>query len=63
MSTATKVRCGSPYLLVQSVLFDNDRRRVVSVAAEQLGEKMASLAEQGQTISDALDELLTRSWG
>ena len=36
---------------------------MVSVAMERLGEKTASLAEQGQLIADALDELLTRSWG
>lgn len=36
---------------------------MVSVAVDQLGEKMASLAEHGQAIADALDELLTRSWG
>ena len=36
---------------------------MVSVAMDQLGEKIASLAEQGPHISDALDELLTRSWG
>ena len=36
---------------------------MVSVAVDQLGEHVASLAEQGQTITDALDELLTRSWG
>jgi toxin CcdB len=36
---------------------------MVSVALDQLGEHIASLADQGQTIADALDELLTRSWG
>jgi toxin CcdB len=36
---------------------------MVSVAMDQLGEKFASLADQGLAISDALDELLTRSWG
>jgi len=36
---------------------------LVSVAMEQLGEHVGSLAEQGQAIADALDELLTRSWG
>ena len=36
---------------------------MVSVALDQLGEHAGSLAEQGQTIADALDELLTRSWG
>lgn len=36
---------------------------MVSVAVDQLGEHVASLAEQGQAIADALDELLTRTWG
>lgn len=36
---------------------------MVSVALDQLGPRVASLAEHGQTIADALDELLTRSWG
>ncbi len=36
---------------------------MVSVALDQLGEQVGSLTEQGQAIADALDELLTRSWG
>jgi toxin CcdB len=36
---------------------------MVSVALNQLGEHAGSLAEHGQQIADALDELLTRSWG
>jgi toxin CcdB len=36
---------------------------MVSVALDQLGPVVGNLAEQGQTITDALDELLTRSWG
>ena len=36
---------------------------MVSVALDQLGECVGSLAEHGQRISDAVDELLTRSWG
>ena len=36
---------------------------MVSVALEQLGEHIASLSDHGQSIADALDELLTRSWG
>ena len=36
---------------------------MVSVALDQLGERTVSLAEHGQAIADALDELLTRSWG
>lgn len=35
----------------------------VSVAVDQLGEQVGSLSERGQEIADALDELLTRSWG
>ncbi|WP_093014201.1 CcdB family protein [Variovorax sp. OV700] len=35
----------------------------VSVATDQLGERVGSLAEHGQQIADAMDELLTRSWG
>ncbi|MES2786323.1 MAG: CcdB family protein [Pseudomonadota bacterium] len=36
---------------------------MVSVALDQLGPKVDSLAQEGQAIADALDELLTRSWG
>jgi toxin CcdB len=36
---------------------------MVSVSLEQLGDQIGSLAEHGQSIADALDELLTRSWG
>jgi toxin CcdB len=36
---------------------------MVSVATDQLGEHVATLTEFGQDITDALDELLSRSWG
>lgn len=36
---------------------------MVSVALDQLGPKVDSLAAHGQAIADALDELLTRAWG
>ena len=36
---------------------------MVSVAVDQLGEHAASLAAHGPQITDALDELLIRSWG
>lgn len=36
---------------------------MVPVAVDQLGAHAGSLAEHGQTITGALDELLTRSWG
>jgi toxin CcdB len=35
---------------------------MVSVALDQLGECVGTLTEHGQEITDALDELLTRSW-
>ena len=35
---------------------------MVSVATEQLGEKVATLAQEGDRITGALDELLTRVW-
>jgi toxin CcdB len=35
----------------------------VSVPLDTLGEPVGSLADQGQRITDAMDELLTRSWG
>ena len=36
---------------------------IVSVALADLGAKAGSLVEHGQIITDALDELLTRTWG
>jgi len=36
---------------------------MVSVAVDQLGDKVGSLEQEGLAIADALDELLTRSWG
>lgn len=36
---------------------------MVSVALDQLGDRIGSLEQEGQAIADALDELLTRSWG
>ena len=36
---------------------------MVSVALDQLGEHVASLAGNGQAIADARDDLLIRPWG
>lgn len=36
---------------------------IVSVPLNALGEKVASLADDGMEITNALDQLLTRSWG
>jgi toxin CcdB len=35
---------------------------MVSVALDRLGEHAGSLAEHGQAITDALDEVFTRAW-
>lgn len=35
---------------------------IVSVSLEQLGELVTSLAQEGDRITVALDELLTRAW-
>ena len=51
-----------PYVvLVQSSLFDHHVRGGQSTGGG--GEQVASLADCGLAISDALDELLTRSRG
>jgi toxin CcdB len=36
---------------------------MVSVALENLGEKVATLVEEGDAIVAAMDEMLTRAWG
>lgn len=35
---------------------------IVSVAVDQLGEKVATLAQEGDRVTGAMDELLTRAW-
>ncbi|OGS94130.1 MAG: plasmid maintenance protein CcdB [Gallionellales bacterium RIFCSPLOWO2_02_FULL_57_47] len=35
---------------------------IVSVATDQLGEKVATLAQEGDRITGAMNELLTRAW-
>lgn len=35
---------------------------IVSIATDQLGEKVASLEQEGDRITAALDEMLTRAW-
>ena len=35
---------------------------IVSVAVDQLGSRVNTLHAQGQAISDALDEVFTRTW-
>jgi len=35
---------------------------IVSVAINQLGDKVATLEQEGDSITGAMDELLTRAW-
>ena len=35
---------------------------IVSIAIDQLGEKITTLVDEGGRIADALDEVFTRSW-
>lgn len=62
-STPTVGSRMNPAFTVQGVEVVLHPLDMVSVAVDQLGEHTGSLAEHGQTIADALDELLTRSWG
>jgi toxin CcdB len=52
----------NPEFLIEGIAVVLHPLDMVSVAIDQLGEHVTSLAESGQTIADALDELLTRSW-
>ena len=45
---------------VQVVLHTLD---MLSLDVDQLGDYVGSLAEQGQSITNAMDELLSRAWG
>jgi toxin CcdB len=52
----------NPSFKVRGVVLVLHPLDMVSVACDQLGECVGSMAEHGQEITDALDELLTRSW-
>jgi len=49
-------------VIVQSGVFD-EYLEIVSVANENLGERVGSLAAEGDAIIAALDELITRAFG
>ncbi len=53
----------NPAFVVEGVRVVLHPLDAVSVAVDQLGERVGSLAQEGQIIADALDELLTRSRG
>ena len=53
----------NPIFTVDGVEVVLNPLQIVSVATSQLGALVASLAEHGQQITDAVDELMTRAWG
>ncbi|HEX5338744.1 MAG TPA: CcdB family protein [Gallionella sp.] len=57
--TATSL---NPMFMVEGMQVVLHPLEIVSVATDQLGEKVATLAQEGDRITGALDELLTRAW-
>lgn len=53
----------NPVFRIQSIDVVLHPLDTVSVALDDLGAKAGSLADHGQQITDALDELLSRAWG
>ena len=52
----------NPAFVVEGIEVVLHPLEIVSVATDQLGEKVATLAQEGDRITGALDELLTRAW-
>lgn len=52
----------NPAFMVEGIEVVLHPLEVVSVAIDQLGEKVATLAQEGNRITGAMDELLTRAW-
>lgn len=53
----------NPVFTIENIELVLHPLELVSVALEQLGEKVGDLQEQGAAITDALDEVFTRAWG
>ena len=62
-STPTVGARMNPVFVIKGALVVLHPLDMVSVALDQLGEAVGSLAQEGQVIADASDEVLTRSWG
>jgi len=52
----------NPVFVVEGVEVVLHPLEVVSIAIDQLGEKVTTLAQEGDRITAAMDELLTRAW-
>jgi toxin CcdB len=63
LDNATTLSASSlnPAFMVEGIEVVLHPLEIVSVATDQLGEKVATLAQEGDRITGALDELLTRA--
>ncbi|MBK9160078.1 MAG: CcdB family protein [Nitrosomonadales bacterium] len=52
----------NPVLMVEGIEVVLHPLEIVSVATDQLGEKIAALEQEGDRITAAMDEMLTRAW-
>lgn len=52
----------NPIFMIEDVAVMLHPLEIVSISNEQLGDKVMSLALEGDRITGALDELLTRAW-
>ena len=52
----------NPVFIVEGIEVILHPLEIVSVATEQLGEKVTTLAQEGDRITGAMDELLTHAW-
>ena len=59
---ALKVSRINPVFSIENTELVLHPLELVSVALDQLGEKVGDLQEHGAAIADALDEVFTRSW-
>jgi toxin CcdB len=52
----------NPVFVVEDVEVVLHPLEVVSIAIDQLGEMVTTLAQEGDLITGAMDELLTQAW-
>jgi|SRR3989339_1183251 len=52
----------NPVFIIEGIEVILHPLEIVSISSEQLGDKVTSLAQEGDRITGALDELLTRAW-
>ena len=54
---------GHPLFEIDGIAVVLNPLEIVSLSTDQLGPLVGSLHDQGQAVTDALDEIFTRSWG